>query len=67
MNTKEKLKENSKLKKLSDLWISLEVFNLLGIDNTISYLWIEDSQGLQYAVPNYLTSRRINLKLMVKF
>jgi len=64
---KEKLKENSKLKKLSDLWISLEVFNLLGIDNTISYLWIEDSQGLQYAVPNYLTSRRINLKLMVKF
>ncbi len=64
---KEKLKENSKLKKLSDLWVSLEVFNLLGIDNTISYIWIEDSQGLQYAVPNYLTSRRINLKLMMKF
>lgn len=64
---KEKLKENSKLKKLSDLWLSVEVFNLLGIDNTISYLWIEDSQGLQYAVPNYLTSRRINIKLMVKF
>lgn len=64
---REKLKENSKLKKLSDLWVSLEVFNLLGIDNTISYIWIEDSQGLQYAVPNYLTSRRINLKVMVKF
>jgi hypothetical protein len=64
---REKLRENSKLKNLSDLWISLEVFNLLGIDNTISYLWIEDSQGLQYAVPNYLTSRRINLKVMVKF
>jgi hypothetical protein len=64
---REKLKENSKLKKLSDLWLSLEVFNLLGIDNTISYIWIEDAQGLQYAVPNYLTSRRINLKLMMKF
>lgn len=64
---REKLKENSKLKKLADLWVSLEVFNLLGIDNTISYIWIQDAQGLQYAVPNYLTSRRINLKIMAKF
>lgn len=64
---KEKLKENSKLRKLNDLWVSVEVFNLLGIDNTISYIWVQDSQGLQYAVPNYLTSRRINLKVMAKF
>lgn len=49
------------------IWVTAEVFNLLDINNTISYLWIEDVRGRQYAVPNYLTSRRINLKLMAKF
>jgi hypothetical protein len=53
--------------KIKDLWLSLEVFNLLGIFNTISYNWIEDAAGLSYAVPNYLTARRINLKMIVKF
>ncbi len=48
-------------------WISLEVFNLLQINNTISYLWIKDITNTYYAVPNYLTSRRLNVALMVKF
>ena len=48
------------------VWITAEVFNLLDINNTISYQWIEDIRGRQYAVPNYLTSRRINLKLVMK-
>ena len=52
---------------IKSLWISLEVFNLLQIKNTISYLWIKDVRNIQYAVPNYLTSRRINLKLTVRF
>ncbi len=52
---------------LSDLWISLEVFNLLDINNTISYYWVSSIYGDQFAVPNYLTGRKINLKLTVKF
>ncbi|MBX7205794.1 MAG: TonB-dependent receptor plug domain-containing protein [Bacteroidia bacterium] len=48
-------------------WISLEVFNLLQINNTISYLWIKDITNTYYAVPNYLTSRRLNVALMIKF
>lgn len=48
-------------------WISLEVFNLLDIENTISYLWIQDVSGLQFAVPNYLTARQLNLKLHMEF
>lgn len=48
-------------------WISLEVFNLLDIDNTVSYLWIQDVGGTQFAVPNYLTSRQLNLKLHLTF
>ena len=66
-------KEGAKLKKYNPFkytkssWISLEVFNLLDIDNTISYLWVKDSSGLQFAVPNRLTSRLINLKLHLEF
>jgi len=52
---------------LSSAWISAEVFNLLDINNTISYLWVSDVGGRQYAVPNYLTRRQVNLKLILRF
>lgn len=52
---------------IKDLWLSLEVFNLLGINNTISYLWVANNTGDMFAVPNYLTKRKLNLKLTVKF
>lgn len=45
----------------------LEVFNLLDINNTVSYLWLKDVDNVQYAVPNYLTGRQINFKLILKF
>ena len=48
-------------------WLSMEVFNLLNIDNTISYLWVQDISGNQFGVPNRLTSRLINLKLHMAF
>ncbi len=52
---------------IKDMWLSLEVFNLLGINNTISYLWVANDSGDMFAVPNYLTKRKLNLKLTVKF
>lgn len=55
------------LKYFKSIWISLEVFNLLGTNNTLSYLWISDVTNRQYAVPNYLTARRINAKIVMKF
>ena len=55
------------LKHFNSLVVSAEVFNLLGIRNTISYLWITDVVQNQYAVPNYLTSRLLNLKIQAKF
>lgn len=54
-------------RKLNSLWFSLEVFNLLQVNNTVSYTWITDVTGRQYAVPNYLSSRLINAKLTAKF
>jgi hypothetical protein len=52
---------------LKNLWLGLEIFNLPNINNTISYYWVSDIFNRQYAVPNYLTSRRINVKLSAKF
>ncbi|OUV55112.1 MAG: hypothetical protein CBC73_03435 [Flavobacteriales bacterium TMED113] len=51
----------------NSITISAEVFNLLGIRNTASYIWVTDSSNRKYAVPNYLTSRMINIKLSVEF
>lgn len=59
--------KNGMLKNLKNVWISAEVFNLLQINNVISYLWVEDVTGRNYAVPNYLTSRQLNVKLHVDF
>lgn len=60
---------NSKFyKSIDEFWIGLEIFNMFQSRNTVSYLWVRDiSTANQYAVPNYLTSRIINLKLHVSF
>lgn len=52
---------------MKSAWVSLEVFNLLQINNTLSYVWISDVIGRSYAVPNYLTNRQLNVKLNIKF
>ena len=62
--------KKSKLKWLNtfnSIWVSAEVFNLLDINNTVSYLWVADVSGREYAVPNYLTARQINAKLIFTF
>jgi hypothetical protein len=58
---------NKYLKNFKSLWLSLEIFNLLDINNTISHIWITDISNRQYAVPNYLTGRRFNVKLQANF
>lgn len=55
------------LEYIDDLSLSLEVFNLLNINNTVSYFWVTSNWGDMYAVPNYLTSRKINLKIAITF
>jgi hypothetical protein len=62
-----KFSAKNPLRAFTSMWISLEIFNLLQISNTVSYLWITDINGREYAVPNYLTPRMFNLKLMTTF
>ncbi len=54
-------------KYLESLQAYAEVFNLLNINNTVSYLWIKDVNNNQFAIPNYLTSRQLNFKIIAKF
>lgn len=55
-----------------ELSAGVEIFNLADIRNVISYTWIktvQNSDGLsgQYAVPNYLTRRRLNFRITARF
>lgn len=52
---------------VKNLWIGVDCFNILGIDNVNSYYWVTDINDNQYAVPNYLTGRQLNLRLSVDF
>jgi hypothetical protein len=62
-----KFNKFSKSKNLHEASVSLEIFNLLGIRNVLSKQWIQDVNGTFFSVPNYLTNRRINLKLILGF
>ena len=49
-----------------DSWsIQLDIFNLIGWKNVNSYYWVTAANGMQWASPNYLTGRMINLKFDV--
>jgi hypothetical protein len=53
------------LKHVKNIWLNVEVFNLLDIKNVNSYYWVTDVYNQKMAVPNYLTGRQLNLKVMV--
>ncbi len=48
-------------------WMSLEVFNLMAVANEASKTWVKTIYNTQFAIPNYLTSRRINLRIRTDF
>ena len=52
---------------LKDVWLNLDVFNLLDISNVNSYMWLSDIYGRQYAIPNYLTRRQLNFRVSADF
>ena len=55
------------LSHFKEAWLGLDVFNLFDISNVSSYYWVTDVNNIQYAVPNYLTRRQINVRLSCKF
>ncbi len=54
-------------KAVKNVWLGVDCLNLLGTHNVNSYYWVTDVTDNQYAVPNYLTGRQINGKIIVDF
>ena len=71
--TKQLINEGSSFSKgnplnyIKNMYVSFEVFNLLNVPNVISYRWVTDYDKMSYAVPNYLSPRYVNLKLVMEF
>lgn len=61
--------EDRKMKKspFKNIWLGIDCLNLFGINNVNSFYWITDVTSHQYAVPNYLTGRQINARLLFEF
>lgn len=65
-----RLFDNEKRKAKSifrNVWLGIDCLNVLGINNVNSYYWVTDISNQQYAVPNYLTTRQINAKVLFEF
>ncbi len=60
-------KTKLKSKVFKKLWLGADVFNLLQINNVISYLWVKDFNNNTFGVPNYLTGRLLNVRLVGHF
>jgi len=54
-------------KSLESLWLSVEVLNLIAANNVVSYSYLKDIYNVTYAVPNYLSSRLVNLRFIARF
>jgi hypothetical protein len=53
-------------KAIKNIWLGVDCLNLFGISNVNSYYWVTDVSNRQWAVPNYLTGRQINGKIIVE-
>jgi hypothetical protein len=67
LKTNREVKRKNVFNHLKEMWVYLEIFNLLQVQNTVSYTWIQDVTGNRYAIPNYLTNRQVNVRLQIKF
>lgn len=64
------LLDNSRHEKktfLKNVMLGVDCLNLFGIDNVNSYYWVTDVTNQQYAVPNYLTGRQLNARVLLEF
>lgn len=54
------------IKYFRNIWLGVDCFNLFDISNVSSYYWVTDVTNQQYAVPNYLTGRLINARILIE-
>jgi len=52
---------------VKNIWLGVDCFNIFGFNNVSGYYWVTDVTGQQYAVPNYLTGRQVNGRVLIEF
>ena len=67
LSEKNKRRSHSPFKDFENIWASFEVFNLIDRPNTISYQLIKDFSNTVYSIPNRLTPRLVNFKIVGRF
>jgi hypothetical protein len=60
-------RNNSIWRNVRNVWIGADIFNLFDIKNVSTYSWFSDVMGAKYAVPDRLTGRQFNFKLIAEF
>jgi hypothetical protein len=66
-NDKTNRRSHNPFRGLENIWATLEIFNVIDRENTISYLFVKDFSNTTYAMPQRLTPRLFNLKLVARF
>ena len=66
LNNEDGRNQKKFLRYLRNIWLGVDCFNLFDISNVSSYYWVTDVTNQQYAVPNYLTGRLINARILIE-
>jgi len=67
LSEKSERRSHSPFRDFENIWASFEVFNLIDRPNTISYQLIKDFANNIYSIPNRLTPRLVNFKIVGRF
>ncbi|MBP6214977.1 MAG: TonB-dependent receptor [Chitinophagaceae bacterium] len=62
-----KRRSHSPFRNFDNIWASLEVFNIIDRANVISYLFVKDFSNTVYLMPNRLTPRLVNFKIVARW
>lgn len=60
-------RSHSSFRNFENIWATFEVFNLIDRPNTISYLLIKDFSNNIFTLPNRLTPRLVNFKIVARW
>lgn len=66
LNNEERIYRTGIRQYIKNVWLGIDAFNLLDINNVNSYYWVSDVSNNNYAVPNYLTGRQINARILIE-
>jgi hypothetical protein len=62
-----KRRSHSPFRNFESIWANLEVFNMIDRANTISFLLVKDFSNTIYTIPNRLTPRLVNFKIVARW